>query len=192
MTTISPIHKWLVGAFSGLLVLALTAGAFVIIPAAPAYAETEDPPQAERSRDRGTLLEQAFEREKDWLDRQGNNLDRAAAAADRLGNLIEKVKAHGVDTGDLESALGAFERQLASAEAAHDQAAAILAAHAGFNGGGKVTDPEQARETVRRAGAALREAMEILQSASHDLRDAVEAWRAAHPRPQAEMAPSGA
>jgi hypothetical protein len=183
MKTISHARKGLWTLASGLLVLALTAAAFVIVPATPAYADEEDPPSAERSRDRGTLLERAFEREKDWLARQSANLERAAGAADKLEDLISRARDHGVDVQDLEAALGRFQRQLDAAEASHAEAERIIAAHAGFNGGGKVIDQEQALETVRDAGAALRQTMETLRGAAHDLRDAVRGWREAHPRP---------
>lgn len=191
MKTISRTRKWLWAAASGLLALALTAAAFVAVPAAPAYADEEDPPSADSSRDGSILLERAFEREKDWLSRQGNNLARAGTAADKLEALIEMAKAHGVDTGDLEVALAKFEGQLAAADESHDKADAIIGAHAGFNGGGKVTDLEQARETVKSARDALRDGAETLRGTVRDLRDAVKAWRADHPRLQPTSEPTG-
>ena len=42
---------------------------------------------------------------------------------------------------------------MARAHHSHDEAAAILDAHAGFNGGGKVTDAAQALETVKSRAA---------------------------------------
>jgi len=183
MKTMSWIRKWRWSAASALLVLALTAAAFVVVPAAPAYADEGDPPAAERSRDRGTLLERALEQEQDWLARQADNLERAETAAGKLGGLIEKAEARGLDTQDLEAALAQFERRLASAEGSHGEAAALLDAHAGFNGGGKVNDQEQALETVQSARDALREARDTLRSAAQELRAAAKAWRGAHPRP---------
>jgi hypothetical protein len=180
MKTISRARKWIWTAASALLALALTATACVVVPAAPAYADEGDPPSAERSRDRGTLLEQAFEREKDWLSRQSDNLARAGTAGDKLEELIGKAQDRGIDTADPAEALAQFRGQLAAAEKSHGEAEAILNAHAGFNGGGKVTDQEQALETVRSARAALREARGTLRGAAADLRDAVKAWRAAH------------
>ncbi len=185
-------RKWLWTMVGGLLVLALTAAAFLVVPAAPAYADEEDPPAPERSRDRGELLEQAFEREKDWLARQSDNLAKAGGAGDKLGELIEKAKDRGLDTADLEAALAQFQAGLASAQASHDEAAAIIDAHAGLYGGGMVTVPDQARETVKSAGAALREAMQMLKGAGQGLRDAVRAWREAHPRPVPTVEPAGA
>jgi len=192
MRTISRIRKMIWATASGLLVIALTAAAFVAVPATPAYADEGQPPSAERSRDRGTRLEKALEREKDWLSRQSDNLAKADAGADKLAGLIEQAKANGVDTSDLEAALAKFRGQIGSAEHAHDEAAAILDAHAGFNGGGKVTDAEQALETVKSAGSALREAAQVMMSAAKDLRAAVQAWRAEHPRPQPATVPNGA
>ena len=191
MKTISRTRKWLWTAASALLVLALTAAAFVVVPAPPAFADEEDPPSAERSRDRGTLLERAFEREKDWLARQSDNLARAATSADKLEELIGKAKDRDIDTGDLDAALAQFKGQLAAAEKSHEAAEAILDARAGFNGGGKVIDQEQALETVTRARDALREARDTLRGAAADLRDAVKAWRQAHPRPQPMAEPTG-
>jgi TolA-binding protein len=192
MHTNSRVGKTIWTIASGLLVLALTAAAFVAAPAPPAFADDGTPPSAGRSRDRGALLERAFEREKDWLARQDDNLGKAEAGADKLAGLIEKAKANGVDTRDLEAALAQFRGQIGSAKHAHDEAVAILDAHAGFNGGGKVTDAAQALETVKGAGSALREAAQVMTGAAKDLRAAVQAWREAHPRPQPATVPNGA
>jgi len=186
------ISRTLWKAASVAMVIALVGTAFVAAPAVPAFAEEGAPPAPERSRDRGERLEQAFEREQDWLERQAGNLDKAEAVAEKLGGLIEKAKANGVDTGDLETALAAFEASIAQARQAHDEAAAIIDAHAGFNGGGKVTDAAQALETVKSAGAALREAAGTMKDAGQALREAVRAWRQAHPRPQPGEGTGGA
>ncbi len=158
MKTESRIRKTIWTIASGLLVLALTTAALVAVPTTPAYADDGTPPSGEGSRDRGTRLEKALEREKNWLSRQTDNLGRAEAGADKLAGLIEQAKANGVDTGDLEAALAQFRGQVGSARHTHDEADAILDAHAGFNGGGKVTDAAQALETVKSAGSAVREA----------------------------------
>lgn len=191
MKTISHTRKTLWTVASGLLVVALTAAALVAVPAAPAYADDGTPPTPERSRDRGTRLERAFEREKDWLGRQSDNLGKAGAASEKLSGLIEKAKANGVDVSSLEAALATFERQIAIAEHQHGEAEAIIDAHTGFNGGGKVTDPAQALETVKSAGGALHEAAQTMKSAGQGLREAVRAWREAHPRPQRTPEPAG-
>jgi hypothetical protein len=178
---------------AGLLTaLALVVGSFVVLPAAPAYADEGTPPGPERGKDRGERLEGAFEREQEWLERQSANLGKADAVADRLGEMIEKAKATGVDTGDLEAALASFESAIGAAKRSHDEAAAIIDAHAGFNGGGKVTDPDQALETVKSAGAALRQAAGTMKDAGQALREAVQAWRQAHPRPQPAEGTGGA
>jgi len=192
MKTISRTRKMLWTAASGLLVVALTAAAFVAVPAAPAYADDGTPPTPERSRDRGARLEQVFEREKDWLSRQSDNLGKAGAASQKLSGLIEKAKANGVDVSSLEAALATFESQIAVAGQQHEEAAAIIDAHSGFNGGGKVTDPDLALETVKSAGGALREAAQTMKEAGQGLRQAVKAWREAHPGPQPTAEPAGA
>jgi hypothetical protein len=184
MKNLSSGRNWTWTVVGGLLVFALTAAALVVMPAAPAYADDGTPPNPEAGRQSGARLERAFEREQAWLARQAENLDKADAAAAKLAGLIDKAKANGVDTADLEAALAAFEASLARAEVKHDEAAAIIDAHAGFSGAGKVTDPRQALETVKSAGAALSQAAGTLKDAGQALRDAVQAWRQNHPRPQ--------
>jgi hypothetical protein len=90
---------------------------------------------------------------------------------------IDDWKNQGKDTTALETALTALKGQIAAAQAAHDQAADILAAHAGFDDSGKVTDREQARQTVREAGESLRDAQLDLKEARLDLLKAVRDWR---------------
>lgn len=187
----STFTRWIWRAASVALAGALVAGAFVVLPATPVYADEGTPPNPERSRDRGERLEQLFEREKDWLERQAGNLGKAEAVAEKLGGLIEKAKANGVDTGDLEAALASFESAIGSAKRSHEEAAAIIDAHAGFNGGGKVTDPDQALETVKSAGAALRQAAGTMKDAGQALREAVREWRQDHPRPQPGVGTGG-
>jgi hypothetical protein len=87
--------------------------------------------------------------------------------------------------------LAESERELTAAEQTHDEAAALIDAHLGFNAGGKVIDRQQALETVRNARAALREARQTLRDALRDLRDACRAWREDHPRPQPAATPTG-
>ncbi len=54
-----------------------------------------------------------------------------------------------------------------------------------------MTDQAQALETVKTAGAALRDAMQRLKGAAQDLREVVKAWRESHPRPQPVAEPTG-
>ena len=192
MSINSRIRKTIWTIASGLLVLALTAAAFVAAPATPAYADDGTPPSGERSRDRGALLEQGL-RAREGLagaagrqPGQGRRRGRQAGGADREGQGQRRRYQRP------RSGAGAVQGpDWPSAEHAHDEAAAILDAHAGFNGGGKVTDAAQALETVKSAGSALREAAQVMVGAAKDLQGGRQGLARGAPAPAAAV-PDGA
>jgi hypothetical protein len=100
---------------------------------------------------------------------QGNRLDRVETLTGKAETLIQKLKGRGIDVTTLENALKDFQAAIPGAQAAHQSAAGILAAHAGFDVNGKVSDAKLAQQTVVDAGQALREAHRILQNAFRDL-----------------------
>jgi hypothetical protein len=83
----------------------------------------------------------------------------------------------------LESALVEYRAALSEARAEHESAAAILASHAGFDDGGKVTDAQSARQTLESARKALNDANITLTQATSNLRAAINDWRDANPAP---------
>jgi hypothetical protein len=128
----------------------------------------------------GANLELFYAREQLAADRQAEALRRAGEAVTRVEALIARFQGEGFDTADLETALAAYRTGIAAAQSAHDEAAAILNTHAGFDADGHVTDFAQALDTVRTAGQSLREAHLKLRTANLDLRQALRAWRDAH------------
>jgi hypothetical protein len=125
-------------------------------------------------------LETMLRRENNVLGAQANRLRTANNIATRVQAWIDRLNADGKDTGLLETALSTFKTNLASAQASHDEAAAILAAHNGFDANGKVTDRQAAIETVRSVGSALKTVHRTLSQAVIELRKAIIDWRAAN------------
>ncbi len=161
----------------------LTAAAVVIgvtlfagVPSALATDEVAVPQQ-----DGGNLsgrgLERAYERTKMALDHQADRLEFAGEIVGDVQEWIDELKSKGKDTTTLEAALAAYQAGLAEAQGYHDQAAAILATHAGFDDAGKLVDREQALETVRTAGRALRDGERALRDTTIDFRQTVRDWR---------------
>ncbi len=185
MNTIHWLRKALRGVSGGLAVLSLTGAALVAVPVATAFADEGTPtPQAPGlDKERAERLENLFQREQQWLNTQSATLARAGTIAGKVQGWIDTLKSKGVDVSALEAALATFRTQVASAQAAHDRAASILSAHAGFNPNGKAVHLEEALETVKSAGKALRESHQILRQAGQDLRRAIREFRQAHRTP---------
>ncbi len=116
------------------------------------------------------ILAERLDRQRDWLAKQQERLDRAGALVARVQALIDEQRSQGKNPQRLEKALADFNAALASARASHDQAGKTLENPAGFDAGGNVTDVEQARATLRTAGQAMREAARILWEGIQDLR----------------------
>ncbi len=107
-------------------------------------------------------------------------IDLANKIAARAQELIDKAKSNGKDTTALESALANFKTAIGQAQAAHDKAVGILNAHDGFDGAGKMTDPDKAEATLKAVRDALRDGQEALRSGTRDFREAVRQWRLAN------------
>jgi glycine/D-amino acid oxidase-like deaminating enzyme len=174
LTTMITIGRRVTLPLAGLAALGLLFGL-----AAPAFAQTATPPAPDQER-RHQRLERLLQRELNWLEGQADHLARAGEAVARTEAFIDKAKAEGKDTGSLEAALRDFQARLTEAQAAHDEAQALLDARAGFDADGQVTDPQAARQTLADAGRALGQARFDLRQAEIDLRQAVREFRRAN------------
>lgn len=154
----------------GLLVIAAS-----VLPTAVTYAAEPAAPARQIDDER---LELFLQRLNLILDKQALHLETAGEAADLTQEWIDLLAEEGKDTAGLQAALDAYRDGLAEAQASHDEAAAILAAPAGFDAEGQVTDRPTALETVRSAGRALRAAHFALVQANLALRSAVVEFRA--------------
>jgi len=173
MNIFKTLRQLMLGAMSGVVVLGLA-----LASVAPAWA-AEGTPEPSGERD-GRRLELAFKKLNRWLEAQAKHLERASNGQPKLQELIERAKANGKDVSALEAALAAFNASVAEAQAAHDEAAAILSSHAGFDANGKVIDKELAKQTLESAGEALKEAHQILREAEKTLKQAVREWMKAN------------
>lgn len=135
------------------------------------------PVAQEGGEDANTRLEHIYERLLLALDTQAWRFQYATELVDRAQQWIDLLIEQGFDVTELEAALAAYQDGLAEAQSYHDEAAAILAEHAGFDEEGHVVDREAAIETLREAGQALREAHRTLVEALADFREAVREWR---------------
>jgi hypothetical protein len=179
MTTQLLSHKLIyrIAAFVAVWAMVL-AGVFVPSATAQAAPATDDGtpgPFADGSR-----LEFGCRQANRVLEGQQDRLDLANHTAEQAQTWIDELKAKGKDTSALEAALSAFESAIASAQARHDEAQGIMDTHAGFDGDCKLTDREQARNTLRSVHDALREAHRLLSDAAREFRRAVRDWRQAN------------
>lgn len=170
----------------------------ILVPAGLAQAATPEPPaqatqgpwQATLAPFRETLqalptpdpvlLEDLLQREQLALNDQQVRIDMAHQIAGLVQTFIDNQKAAGKDTSALEAALANFNQAISQTETYHAQAAGILASPAGFDANGKVTDREQARQTVRGAGQSLRLGHLTITSATVQLRSALLSYRSAN------------
>ena len=166
-------HKWKVGFF--VISLLAVAAMFLGVTTPTLAQDTPTRPTPD-----GANLERFYARELLIADRQAEALNRAGEAIIRVESLITRLQGEGFDTAELEVALDAYRRDVADAQAAHDDAVAVLNVHVGFDNDGQVTDIAQALETVRQAGRFLRDAHLKLRSGNLDLRLALREWRATH------------
>jgi len=163
------IVRWLITLSVALVALFAT---FSSAAAAPRAADT--PPS------NNTRLERAYKIEQQSLREMERRFQQASAQADDVAKLIARFKQHGVDTAPLERALAAFRSRIAEAHHQWEMARDVLAAHAGFDAQGHVTDARQAGATVLKAHNHLAQARATIELAARQLRAAVAAFLRAH------------
>lgn len=136
--------------------------------------------QAVPTQDIDERLEQCYSTAQDWYDIQDGNLGLAADVLDQVAEIIEQLQEHGFNTSQLEALLNQANALLPVAQADHNQAADVINAHAGFEGG-QVVDRQAAWETCRSAAQALdgaRRTLLDLRSLGLEMRQIVLDWRA--------------
>lgn len=162
--------------FSLALVTALVLSSFVIV--GTAYADEGVQPERKPPGDRiDERLEAFLERLNEWYAVQDENIRKANNAIARTEELLVKAEEHGIDTTEIEALMPDLYAAVGRAESAHATAGAILDEHAGFNGGGKVKDRQQAIETLRSARDALQSAKHSLLEARDIVREIIEIAR---------------
>jgi len=159
------------------VVLALAVA--VLFGATPALATTgtTDRAQGTKGPANSARLENLFERQQTLLTKQQERLAKAEQIATKAEEWIAKLQEEGKDTEALEEAFENFVAEVDKAEGHLATAASVLAAHAGFDADGQVTDKKQALKTVRDAGKAQRQFHLIIVKAVADFRHDVREFR---------------
>jgi len=167
--------------------LAVSLAAFPGVVSAQGLSDPETPPgptgepvpplQNDRPGWPHAALEKMFAREQEWLVGQKERLDKQDEVNARVNEMIAKAREHGLDPAPLEAALAQFNTSIENARQEHLKARAVLTIHAGFNDQGKVIQVQEAKETVRTAGEALRSARQIMVEAGKDLFRALREFR---------------
>lgn len=121
------------------LIVALVAAA---LPLTSAFAAGDN----EISNDR---LEAIWQKMQRRYERVGKMFDNDTKLIDRAEEMIDRLKQEGKPTAEMESALKAYEDALKVARPVYESCKGIINSHKGFDGSGKVTDAEQAKETVK-------------------------------------------
>jgi len=136
-----------------------------------------------------TALTRSYKLEQDRLKVQDVRLNNAVKYAGKIDELIAKLKAKGQDTAALEQAVAAFRAEIAKARAEWQAASTTLAAHAGFDAAGKVTNADQARATLKDAHDHMEQTHSIARGAYEKLHAAIVAYRKAHREVKEPAAP---
>lgn len=156
---------------------------FSALPLTPAFAaaQAEPPAPGLDPAKAAQRLEKAFARQQKAVARLGKSDELIG----RIETLIERASQNGKDVSAILAALENLKTALKAAQPNLDKADQILQAHSGFDASGKVTDVDAARETVRGAGEALHAYRSEVKDEFQALREAIQAFREANPRPTA-------
>jgi hypothetical protein len=140
------------------------------------------PPQDEMTDER---LEKLWARQLRAYERFGKTDEFIA----KVQQLIERAGQNGKDVAAVQAALDAFEDAVSDAKPIHQSMAAIVNSHAGFDANGKVTDSEQAKQTVQQMGEKLKGLRDAMAGTGKELHEALKAFRDANPRPEKTPTP---
>lgn len=160
---------------AALVVAALALGA---IPVSAALAADETPSaQGELTNEK---LEEIWARVVGAHERLGKAFEDADGRIAKLQGMIDKAAANGKDVAQLQAALDAYEAALTAARPQYEALSGLISAHAGFDANGKVTDAEQAKETLKEAREQLKAIKEAMGGTFKTLREAIKAFREAN------------
>jgi hypothetical protein len=144
--------------------------------------DPNNPPKGELTDER---LEQIWAKQLRAYEKMG----KTEKFVSNIQKLIDRAGQNGKDVSGVQAALDAFADAVDDAKPVYESAQAIIDSHAGFDADGKVTDSEQAKETVRAMGEKLKEIKDAMGGTGKALRDALHAFREANPRPEKTPTP---
>jgi hypothetical protein len=164
----------------------LTALGFAAMPFVSASAAGEYDPPVPQGQVPNEKLEQIWARQLRIYERMGRTDD----FVQRVQQLIDRAEANGKDASAVQAALDAFEAALQNAQPIYESAQSIVTSHHGFDDNGKVTDPEQAQETVNAMRDKLKEIKDAMGGTGKALHEAIKVFREANPRQQPTSTPT--
>jgi hypothetical protein len=168
-----------------LLALAVALGVLALPFFSASAAGANDPtapPQRELTNER---LEKIWARQLRAYERLG----RVEEFVEKARGLIDRASANGKDVSAVRAALDAFGEAVKDAKPIYESANGIVNSHQGFDADGKVIDPEKAKETVQQLGQKLKEIREAMGGTGQALREAIQEFREANPRPKRTSSP---
>ncbi|MBV6391895.1 MAG: hypothetical protein KPEEDBHJ_01111 [Anaerolineales bacterium] len=149
--------------------------ALAAVPASPAFAEDENPPQPTNEK-----LEAAWARAVKTHERLGKAFEDTDGRIAKLQGMIDKAAANGKDVSQLQAALDAYEAALTAARPQYEALGNVIDAHSGFDANGRVTNAEQAKATLKEAGGKMKAIKESMGGTFKALREAIKAFREAN------------
>jgi hypothetical protein len=149
--------------------------AFAAIPATSAFAAEEDPPAPTNEQ-----LEKAWARQLKIYERTGKAFVDTDAHIAKFQGMIDKAAEKGKDVSALQAALDAYAAALEGARPQYEALGEVIAAHAGFDADGKVTDAEAAQATVKDVREQMKAMKESMGGTFKALREAIKAFREAN------------
>lgn len=102
-------------------------------------------------------LERIWARMNRRYENLGNFFDKSDKLVEAAEKMIARLEERGESTAELEAALTAFQDALKNAHPIYESCKGIVNSHKGFDADGKVTDAEQAKETIKELGATFGE-----------------------------------
>ena len=178
MSRIAWFNRWTLALLAALVAVGMSFGSAYAAPAGGAGATKGNP-----------ALSRMYRDEQQRLKLQDARLKRAAEYVAKIDSLIARLKVKGKDTAALEQAAAAFRAGIAQARAEWQAASDLLAAHAGFDAAGKVSDADQARATLKDAHSHMEQAHTVARGAYKSLHEAIVAYRKANREVKEPVAP---
>ena len=129
--------------------------------------------------------------EKIWAHqlRMYQQMGKTDEFIEKIQKLIDRASANGKDVSALQAALDAFADAWKDAKPIYESMKGIINSHQGFDKDGKVTDPEKAKETVKSMHEKFQEIKRVMNGTGKALREAIQAFRDANPRPEKTPVP---
>ena len=150
-----------------------------LVSVAAQGANDPTPPPAGQVQVSNEKLEKVWAHQLKLYERMG----KADELVTKIQKLLDRASANGKDVSAVQTALDAFKAALKNAQPTYESIKGIINSHQGFDANGKVTDPAQAKETVKAMHDKLQEIKTAMDGTGKALREAIQAFREANPRP---------